>query len=111
MVSEKLTQTLIAWYPRHRIAYVVIIGGLTILNLLQGAPWWAFWPMFIWGTVFLTHLLVVKSMTADDEWVNERAYGLRTNSYDFGHIQDLESRIRSRDFSVEPHSDEDQRRP
>ena len=98
---------IIKWYPRHRIAYVVVIGGLTILNMLEGAPWWAFWPMFIWGIPFLVHLLFAKCLETDDEWVEERAMGLRSKSYDFGHIRDLESRIGERDFSVEPHSDED----
>ena len=105
-MNEKLSNAIITWYPRHRIAYVVVIGSLTIVNLLQGAPWWAFWPMFIWGIFFMVHLSIAKSMTVDEDWVDERAFGLRSKSYDFGHMKDLEERIRERDFSVEPHSDD-----
>ena len=104
---DRFLELLAIWYPRHRIAYVAIIGGLTLLNVYQGAPWWAVWPMMIWGVVLMVHMFIVKSCEADDEWVDDRALGLRYKSYDFGHIKDLERRIGERDVSVEPHSDDE----
>ncbi len=104
---DKLIGSLSVWFPRHRITYVVVIGGLTIFNMLDGPPWWAVWPMMIWGLVLLIHLCIVKACQADDEWVAQRALELRYKSYDFGHMKDLERRIGERDFSVEPYSDQD----
>ena len=104
---DKIIEQLTIWWPRHRITYVFVIGGLTIYNILDGAPWWAFWPMFIWGVPLMIHFFIVKSCEAEDEWVDDRALDLRYKSYDFGHMKDLEQRIGQRDFSVEPHSDED----
>ena len=103
-------QRLWYWLRRHRLAYCLGIGALTLGNIFMGAPWWAFWPMIIWGLPLMVHFFFVKALTIVDEEVQERALSLRYKSYDFGHIRDLESRIVGRDYSVEPHSDDDLKR-
>ena len=93
------------WFPRHVQAYFVIIGGLTVINIMTGAPWWSFWPMLGWGGLLALHFFYVKAVNVDEGWVDDRVDDLRFRSYDLGHIEDIETRIETRHPSVRP-SDE-----
>ena len=86
----------------HQLLFVLVVGSLNLYNYVQGAPWWALWPSMIWGVVLTVHVCIVRSITVDDDWVNERAMELREHSYDFDHMRDLERRITESDFSVVP---------
>lgn len=86
----------------HQAVFVVVIGGLNIYNYIQGAPWWALWPSMGWGVLITIHVCIVRSITVDEAWVDERAMELREHSYDFDHMRDLEHRIVESDFSVVP---------
>lgn len=94
------------WLRRHVIAYVAVIGCSSVINIIDGAPWWAFWPTAVWGTVLMIHFFIVKAMTIDESWANERALDLREHSYDFDHMKDIERRIVEDDFSVRPGSEQ-----
>ena len=95
-------------YRRHRNAFLVVNGALHVINVYMGAPWWAFWPLFAWGVVFLAHFLYVRTITVDEAWVDERAEELRYKSYDLGHIRDIEERVEKRDSSVRPGDERDE---
>lgn len=95
------------WLAIHEVAFALVILPLNLLNISQGAPWWAFWPSMSWGIVLMVHLFIVKSMTVDEEWVDSRAMGLREHSYDFDHMKDIERRIVDNDFSVVPPEEQD----
>ena len=86
----------------HQVLFVLVVGALNIYNFVQGAPWWALWPSMIWGIVLTVHVCIVRSITVDEAWVDERAMELREHSYDFDHMRDLEQRIVDSDFSVVP---------
>ncbi len=90
------------WLTWHEIAFALVILPLNIVNAVQGAPWWAFWPSMTWAVVLAVHLFIVKSMTIDEDWVAERAMQLREHSYDFDHMKDIEQRIVESDFSIVP---------
>lgn len=90
------------WLAIHEVAYALVILPLNILNIYQGAPWWAFWPSMSWGIVLMVHVFIVKSLTVDEDWVDARAMELREHSYDFDHMSDIEKRIVNNDFSVVP---------
>ena len=36
-------------FRRHLAAYLVVNALLTGVNLAMGSPWWAFWPLILWG--------------------------------------------------------------
>ena len=93
---------LLRWLAIHEVAFALVILPLNLLNISQGAPWWAFWPSMGWGIVLMIHVFIVKSITVDEEWVQERAMELREHSYDFDHMKDIEKRIVDSDFSVVP---------
>ena len=95
------------WLAIHEVAFAVVILPLNVVNAFQGAPWWAFWPSFAWGLVLAVHLFIVKSITVDEEWVEDRALSLREHSYDFDHMKDIEKRIVDSDFSVVPRGERD----
>ena len=76
----------------HRNAFIAVNGMLTIVNVVIGGGWWAFWPLSVWGVVFFLHLCFVRAVYVDDEWVNDRTDDLRTKSYDLSHIDDIDGR-------------------
>ncbi len=94
-------------YRWHRNAFVLVNGALHVVNVVTGAPWWAFWPLVAWGVVFLVHFLYVRTISVDEAWVDERAEELRYKSYDLGHIRDIEARVEKRDASVRPGDERD----
>ena len=61
----------------------------------------------IWGLVLTIHVCIVRSITVDEDWVDERALELREHSYDFDHMRDVERRITESDFSVVPRDERD----
>jgi hypothetical protein len=97
------------WLAVHEVAFALVILPLNVVNITQGAPWWAFWPSMSWAIVLAVHLFIVKSMTVDEDWVEERAMKLREHSYDFDHMKDIEKRIVDSDFSVVPPEEQDPR--
>jgi len=79
-------------FRRHLLAFVVVNGVLTAVNVYTGAPWWAFWPLIAWALVLMVHFLFYRAATVQDAWVEERTLDLRSKSYDLGHIQDIQER-------------------
>ena len=99
---DALCAFLTTYYRAHLWAFASGNGLLTIINIYTGAPWWALWPLLIWGIAFSVHFFVYKSLTVTEEWADERIDDLRWKSYDLGHVEDLEDRIRADDFSTRP---------
>lgn len=87
----------------------MVVGSLNLYNIIDGAPWWALWPSLVWGAVLTIHVCIVRSITVDEEWVDQRAAELREHSYDFGHMRDVEHRIVESDFSVVPREEREVR--
>lgn len=76
-------------FRRHLIAFVLVNALLTGVNIFQGPPWWAFWPLIVWGLALMLHFLVHRSSSVSESWVEERTQDLRSKSYDAGHIDDI----------------------
>ena len=34
---------------RHLWSYIIVIGGLLLINIVTPGPWWFQWPAFGWG--------------------------------------------------------------
>jgi len=79
-------------FRRHVSAFVLVNGVLTAVNVYMGAPWWAFWPLAIWGFALTIHFLVYRTLTVDDSWVEERTLDLRSKSYDMSHMDSIRER-------------------
>lgn len=94
------------WMRWHVCAYLAVVVPLNGLNISQGAPWWAMKWTLGWGVVLAIHYFIFKSITIDEDWVEDRANQVREHSYDFDHIKDLEHRIADDDFSVHAPTDE-----
>lgn len=76
-------------FRRHALAFVLANALMTGVNAYMGAPWWAFWPLIVWGLALMVHFFFHRAATADDAWVEERTLDLRSKSYDLGHIDDI----------------------
>ncbi|NKC12740.1 MAG: hypothetical protein GKR94_11235 [Gammaproteobacteria bacterium] len=85
-------------------AWVFALGNIVLhaLNIWQGAPWWALWPLLAWGVPFSIHFFIYKSLTVNEDWADGRIDDMRWRAYDLGHIEDLEDRIRADDYSTRP---------
>lgn len=73
----------------HLLIYLAVNAVLTGINIYAGAPWWAVWPLVMWGLLVMLHFLVYRTTSVDDAWVEERTLDLRSKSYDMGHIDDI----------------------
>ena len=93
---------LLSRFGAHLRLYLVLCGGLTLVNLVTGTGWWSFTPVCGWGILLAVHYFYVRAANVDDDWVEERTDDLRIRSYDLGHITDLEERIERGDESVRP---------
>lgn len=38
-----------ARFHRHLWSYIIVIGGLLLINVITTGPWWFQWPAFGWG--------------------------------------------------------------
>jgi hypothetical protein len=92
-------------FRRHVLAYSVIIGALTAVNIVIGGGWWSFWPTCAWGIGLAFHFFYYKSITVDEAWVQERTDDMRMRSVDLSHICDIEDRVNRRDASVHPRTE------
>ena len=100
--NSELAALAIRTYRPHAITFWVGNVLLTLVNIYMGAPWWALWPLSGWGLLFSIHFFIYKSLTVDEAWSDDRIEELRWRSYDLGHVEDLEDRIRADDFSTRP---------
>ncbi len=46
----------------HAMFYAVIMGGLAIINLISGGPYWFIWPALGWGLGVASHGMSVYEM-------------------------------------------------
>jgi hypothetical protein len=38
-----------AGFKGHLWSYIIVIGGLMLINIFSGGPWWFQWPALGWG--------------------------------------------------------------
>ena len=76
-------------FRRHFAAFLIVNIGLTATNVAMGAPWWAIWPLLVWGVPLVIHYLYYKASAINDDWVDARMEDLRSKSYDLSHIDDI----------------------
>ena len=93
---------LLGRFRTHLRLYVVVCGGLTLVNLFTGAGWWSFTTVCGWGVLLAVHYFYVRAVNVNDDWVRDRTEDLKVRSYDLGHITDLEERVERGDASVRP---------
>lgn len=87
--ASRARRLLARTFRPHFYLYLVVNAGLTGLNVYLGAPWWAVWPLVLWGMLLMLHFLYHRAASVDDAWVEERTLDLRSKSYDMGHIDDI----------------------
>ncbi|MDA1098871.1 MAG: hypothetical protein O2967_07780 [Proteobacteria bacterium] len=67
------------------VSAILMVGGR-----VTWMPWMPlFWPLVIWYVVFSLHFLLVRSLSASDDWADDRADKLRRYAYDFQHVKDI----------------------
>ena len=91
----------------HALAYGLVNAVLLGVNVHTGKPFWVIWPLLIWGIALIVHFLYMKTMGVEDDWVEQRTVSLRLKSYDLGHMDDINVRIKNRDKSVRPADERD----
>jgi hypothetical protein len=60
----------------HLLVFAVINAGLFAINWItrsDNGSWWFQWPLLIWGTGLIVHLLVTVAPVFSPEWAERRA--------------------------------------
>ena len=66
------------------------VAALLVTARATFADWMPlFWPLLIWYIVFSLHFLLVRSLTANNDWADDRADKIRRHAYDFQHVKDI----------------------
>ena len=87
------------YFPRHIILYILVTIALLAAELV-GGNWWHFWPMMSWGILLAIHYFIASTLAIDENWVGEKAVDVRTRSYDFDHIYNIDKRFEQGHDSV-----------
>lgn len=69
------------------IVNAAVLLGLVFIPAARGY-WWA---IAIWGAILGGHYVVARTIDIDEEWVDQRTDDLRMNSYDLGHIREIQT--------------------
>ncbi len=88
-MSTALRTRMARAFKPHLYAYLIVNAALTGINVYTGAPWWAVWPLVLWGMLLMLHFLYFRATSVNEAWVEERTLDLRSKSCDAGHIDDI----------------------
>lgn len=91
----------------HFWSFVSVAGLAILLNLVFGAGIPAFWPLAVWSVALAVHYFIASALDVNEGWIEDRALDLRTKSYDFDHIRNIDDRIARRDDSIVHHEERD----
>ncbi len=100
MLSRKLPRSY--RFQQHFLVFALVVPLAILSDLTFIGSGLLFWPIFVWATVLSIHFFISSSMETDEAWVEERVFDLKTRSYDFDHIQNIEERVEKQDRSVVP---------
>ena len=89
-------------FVRHCGVFATVTALALGIRLLTGSDWPLFWPIAIWASALALHYFLASSYDVDSDWIEDRITDLKTRSYDFDHIQNIEQRIQEGDTSVTP---------
>ena len=79
-------------FHAHLLVSGALVGLLSVVNLVVGGGWWAFWPTLAAAVALGLHFLLFKTVAVDERWAAGRAEELHLKSYDRGHIQSIAER-------------------
>lgn len=60
----------------HLLVFAAINAGLFTINWItrsDGGSWWFLWPLLIWGTGLIVHILVTVAPVFSPDWADRRA--------------------------------------
>lgn len=85
----------------------MLCPALIIVDIWAGPGWLLFWPMAVWSVGLAIHYFIASAYDVNEAWIEERIIDLRSRSYDFDHIRNIEKRVEDKDTSVTPHTERD----
>lgn len=92
---DKFLKLALQYYQRH--AWIYAIGAILLAAIMMTQnQWWLFWPLSVWTVVYLVHYLIVKCVSVDDEWVEDRTLNTAYNAYDLDHIVNIRKKIEAK---------------
>lgn len=69
--AKKRVEAKMGWYI-HALVYVLVNGGLLLVNLVAGGHRWSVWPLLGWGIGLAVHGIVVFAAYGPGERWRER---------------------------------------
>ena len=95
------------YFPQHaQLFFAVTLIVLSVKGALA-TGWPLFWPLFVWGLAVAIHYFFAAAFNINEAWTEDKVQDVKSRSYDFGHILNIESRIDKAHYSVSPHTERD----
>lgn len=91
-------------FVRHLAVFAIVGPSLLLAEFLFGGDWPLFWPLALWSSALMIHFFVAGAYDPDDDWIEERVFDVRSRSYDFEHIRNIDQRAKNREDSVTGHT-------
>jgi len=76
-----------SFLPYHQRIYACVMGVTIVSQFIWPTEWWFFWPLLIWTVIFTLHLMVMRTIDVDEDWVDERSDKVADNAFDFGQME------------------------
>jgi hypothetical protein len=68
---------------------IVIVAS----QLIWPTQWWFFWPLLIWSILFTLHVMVMRTIDIDDEWVEKRSEKISDNAFDYAQMDGIREQV------------------
>ena len=62
-------------------------------QLILPTQWWFFWPLLIWSILFTLHIMLIRTIDIDDEWVEARSEKISDNAFDYAQMDGIRKQI------------------
>ena len=62
-------------------------------QLIWPTQCWFFWPLLIWSILFTLHVMIMRTIDIDDEWVEKRSEKISDNALDYAQMDGIREQV------------------
>lgn len=89
MDTDRIRDRVISTFEPHRLSFYCGMGLMLLVDIFMLDGWGTFYPMLVWSALFAIHFLTFRTLTVEEEWVEQRLEKVGDQPWDTGHIQEI----------------------